>query len=96
MCVFMCVCVCVCVSSFLLKLGDDDGSLHSSNLEQERIRGLKNKPIFQGQAQQAWRWPILARCARGEKIEIFMERGESLGCKKEGFMELIRVPKCDP
>ena len=22
-----------------------------------------------------------------------MERGESLGCKKEGFMELIRVSK---
>ena len=26
------------------------------------------------------------------KIKIFMERGESLGCKQEGFMELIKVP----
>ena len=30
------------------------------------------------------------------KIKIFMERGESLSCKQERFMELIRVPKDAP
>ena len=30
------------------------------------------------------------------KIKIFMEKGESLGCKKERFMEIIRVPKNAP
>ena len=30
------------------------------------------------------------------KIKIFMEKGESLDCKQERFMELIRVPEDAP
>ena len=30
------------------------------------------------------------------KIEIFMGKGESLGCKQERFVELIMVPKDAP
>ena len=30
------------------------------------------------------------------KIEISMERGENLGCKKERFMEIIKVLKSAP
>ena len=49
--VCVCLCVCVCVASLPLKLGDDDRSFHSSNWEQVRLKGLKNKPLLQGQAQ---------------------------------------------